>query len=599
MMRRSTHVERSRATRAHGVMQSMIESAPRSLATHTPSSGVHTRAACLLALLAILIGGCNTPFGDYWGRDYRTVEVPMQRLREIEPIALESHSLSPPRDVDDAAMEHLARWSPQAFNEDSDSIELTLADVRAASLANNLDLRVAFFDPAIAETVANEESARFEWTFTSTLRHSDFENPTADLLTGSQVTNTNADLGVRVPLYTGGTLDVNLPLNRRETDLVFSVLDPAYSSDLRFSFAQPLLRNAGLRVNTHGIRVARYEQQIVDARTKLETIRVLAAADRAYWRLYAAVKELDVRLRQYELAERQLERAQRRVDAGVDVEIEVLRAEAGVAERLEAIILAENAIRQRQRDLKRIMNIPDLPIGSPVRILLSTDPSPLGLDLDARALARLAVANRLEMLELELQLAIDASTIELQRNQALPLFMLDYTYQIAGLGTSFSRSFDMVDDRAFDSWAVGLTAEIPLGNDAANARVNRALLQRIQRLATRSQRELAIEQEVLDASDALETTWQRILAARQSAILAGRRLQGEQRQFDVGVRTSTDVLDAAAGLADAQLAEIRALADYQIAMIDIAFATGTLLGSAQIEFDPDAERASSESAPAW
>jgi len=46
------------------------------------------------------------------------------------------------------------------------------------------------------------------------------------------------------------------------------------------------------------------------------------------------------------------------------------------------------------------------------------------------------------------------------------------------------------------------------------------------------------------------------------------------------------VLDAAASLADAQLAEIRALADYQIAMVDIAFATGTLLGHAQIDWQP-------------
>jgi len=284
--------------------------------------------------------------------------------------------------------------------------------------------------------------------------------------------------------------------------------------------------------------------------------------------------------------ERQQERAERRVEAGEDAEIEIIRAESGLAERLEAIIVAENAIRQRQRDLKRILNMPEAPLGSSTRIILQTQPSPLGLDLDASSLAGHAVDNRMEMLELELQLALDASAVDLERNQVLPLFTLDYTYQLSGLGSSFGDSLDVLSDRSFDGWVVGLSAEIPLGNEAAKARVNRAILNRVQRLATREQRQLAIRQEVYDAVDQLETTWQRILAARQAAILAGRRLDGERRQLDVGMRTSTDVLDAAAALADAQLAEIRALADYQIAMIDIAFATGTLLGSAHIAWQP-------------
>jgi outer membrane protein len=48
------------------------------------------------------------------------------------------------------------------------------------------------------------------------------------------------------------------------------------------------------------------------------------------------------------------------------------------------------------------------------------------------------------------------------------------------------------------------------------------------------------------------------------------------------LRTSTDVLDAQTRLANAQSAEIAAITDYQIAQIDIAFATGTLLGRAGV-----------------
>jgi len=46
------------------------------------------------------------------------------------------------------------------------------------------------------------------------------------------------------------------------------------------------------------------------------------------------------------------------------------------------------------------------------------------------------------------------------------------------------------------------------------------------------------------------------------------------------------VLDAATRLAAAQLSEAQALADYQISQVDLAFATGTLLGASRVSWQP-------------
>ena len=189
-------------------------------------------------------------------------------------------------------------------------------------------------------------------------------------------------------------------------------------------------------------------------------------------------------------------------------------------------------------------------------------------------------------MELELRLAIDKATIGFEKNRALPLFTLDYTYAIQGRDTSWGGASDQIGHRQFTGWTLGLNAEIPIGNEAAKSRVHRALLVRVQRLSSKEARRLSILQEVYDAIDLLEQEWQRILAARQSVILAARTLAGERRQFDVGLRTSTDVLDAAARLADAQSSEVRALVDYEIARVDIAFGTGTLLGYDRIRWEP-------------
>ncbi len=531
------------------------------------------------AVIGLGAAGCQSLFDD---SSYQ-VDVPAQRTHVIEELDLRERSAMEPVDIEQATEAMLAQVmmpaAPPAV------LDLALGDVRAAALVNNLDLRVELVNPTIAQATVDEEQAKFEATFVGSARTTHTDSPTALGTEGSLADFDNFSLGVEIPLRTGGTVTVDFPFSKTETNNPFSLLNPAYDADLRFSITQPLLRGGGIRANTHSIRIARNQKTITDARTKLESIRILANADRAYWNLYAARRELIVRQQQYELAIAQLDQAQRKVDAGDIPEIEVTRAQSGVAQRLEAIIIAQTLVRQRQRDLKRIMNRNDLPINGPTALLTVTDPNPAGLELDADELAQYAIVNRMEMLELELQLASDLSTVDFERNQALPLFTVDYSYSLSGLGTSYNRAFDQVFDNRFQNWSLGANVRVPLGNEAAEARVHRAILTRLQRLATKAQRDLAIRQEVFDALDLLEQNWQRILAARQAAILEGRTYEAEQRQFNVGVRTSTDVLDAAARLADAQSAEIRALADHQISMIDIAFATGTLLGHDRVIWD--------------
>ena len=525
--------------------------------------------AVVIAVL-IAVGGCVGPFDTDPMVDLR---VPEQRLREIEPLELV------PMD-DDPAAEAPTPPVPPA------ELELTLEECRALALTNNLDLRVELLDPTIAETFITEEEARFESLFFTDIDYARTDTPTATELEGSETDSVGGNLGVDVPLRTGGNLRFNFLLNRFETNNQFSTLNPSYTSDFAVSLSHNLLRNAGRRTNMHPIRVAYYQDQQVEAQTKLEVIRVLANVDRAYWLLYAVRRELAVRVEEHDLAIAQLERAERQLKAGVVAEIEVLRAEVGVAETLESIIIAENQVRDAQRLVKRIINRPDVPQGSATVLVPHTEPDPIRYAIDTQQLVDQALHDRMEMLELELQLAIDASTIDFARNQTLPLAAFDYTYSLNGLGGDLSGAFESLGDFNSHDHFLGMRVEVPLGNEAAKSRLHRAVLSRLQRLATRQQREAAITQEVLNAADALDANWQRVLAARQRTVLAGRSLLAEQRQFDLGLRTSNDVLDAQARFADAQSAEVRALTDYEIARVDLAFATGSVLGATRVVWEP-------------
>ncbi len=537
-----------------------------------------------LSLVAVtsLMGGCRGVLDN--GRPRVTIDP--DRLRAIE--ALQLASVAKSTQTADAAREEFAKSPPplRRSAETPDRLTLSIEECRALAMQNNLDLAVKLLDPTITRENVTQAEARFESLFSASVRDSIFDQPTDTSLNGSSVKSLSGDVGFRIPLRTGGTITLNMPLSRTETDNQFATLNPSFTSDVSISLSQPLLRNAGVRSNTHAIRVAQYQSQISEAATKLEVIRVIADVDRTYWRLYAAQKEVEVRRQEYDLAVAQLDRARRRVNAGDAAEVEVIRAEAGVAQRVEAIITSENALRDSERLLKRMLNRPDLGMETATIIDLSTQPNPIHYLLDAVDMANGAIDSRMEMLELELQIAQDASSIDLARNQKLPLVTLDYRYNVNGLGASFGDSLDMLPDRNFEDHIVGLSVEVPLGNVAAQSRYNQAVYSRIQRLATKEQRRAQIVNEVFNSLDQLDANWQRVLASGRSVLLEARLLEAEQRQFDLGLRTSTDVLDAQARFASARMAEIRALAEYQIAQVDIAYATGTLLGSAQIRWEP-------------
>ena len=533
----------------------------------------------MLALgMSIALAGCEEFTKE---EDFLEVKAKPEQTREIKTLKLEEKK--EPNE------------GTQVNKPAQGEVKLSIEQCRVMTLKNNLDLKVQLIEPTMAAKQVSAEEAKFESSFFANLTYSDIDTPSVIVEQAQEYKNQTADLGVQVPLQTGGTVSFDLADTRTETP--FTVQDPgtgkiilssivSYTPSATFSISQPLLRGAGKRVNTYSIRILEYQRQITDAMTKLEVIRVLANADRGYWRLYAARKELEVRQQEYELAQAQLEQTRRMVESGEKAAVEETRSEAGVAERLDGIIKAKKALEDRQTELRQIMNEAGLGIDSPAVIVPMTEPDPVRYEIDRERLTKSAVENRMEMLEMELQLAQDSSEVDYYRNSTLPLASLNYSYNLNGIGATRSDAYDMVYNRDLESHIVGMRLIVPLGNEAAKDHLLMAQYRKRQRLVTKENRRIQIETEVFGAIEQLESNWQSILAGRQNSILAGRLYEAEKRQFELGLRTSTDVLDAQAKFANAQSTEISALTEYQIAQVDLAYATGTLLGAAKVRWEP-------------
>lgn len=512
------------------------------------------------------------------GNDYYDIAISPEKLRQIIPIELNETEEEEKALIPEIDKPELAKF------------KISLEECRALALENNLDLKVQLINPAIAaESVIEAEANKFEAVFTVNAIYQEMNTPVAgyaDQISGSKIDQSYVRYSVNKLLKTGGEISFGIADSRTKTDAINSTYNPRYTPSFTASISQPLLRDAGRRASTYSIRATVYESQMNDAQTKMEAIRIIADIDRAYWNLYEERRSLDVSRQEYHLAKDLSEQTERLVEVGMKPDIELIWVRAREAESLQAIISAENRVRDMERDFKLKLNKPGLGVNTETELILSSKPDPVYYEFNKEQIVAKAIENRMDMLLLELGLAKDESTIEYRKNQLHPSVELQYDYTINSLGDSRRNSYDTLYENEYNNHKVTLSVSLPLGNKAAKSRLHRAEYERAQRLINRDKKKAQIEYEVLGDIDQLEASWQGILASRKVAIHRDRQYKAEKREYEIGMQTLRDVLLAQKALADARRSEIAALTDYQIDLIDLAYSTGTLLGAAKVELEP-------------
>jgi HAE1 family hydrophobic/amphiphilic exporter-1 len=228
---------------------------------------------------------------------------------------------------------------------------------------------------------------------------------------------------------------------------------------------------------------------------------------------------------------------------------------------------------------------------------------------------RLALSNRPEMEQYRLRGEINAIDVEYYRNQTKPQVDLIASYGTIGLAGSertvtnplfesnnalFSRvnqlssiaglsalppialaptpdkfiggygqSLSNLFGNEFRVWQFGITINFSIGNRTAKANLGYALAEGKQIDAERQRTKHSIEVEVRNALQAVETARRRFNAARNSRVDAELQLTGEQRKFDGGLSTNFLILDRQNALSSARGREIKALTDYNKAVIEL------------------------------
>ncbi len=476
-----------------------------------------------------------------------------------------------------------------------ESMDITLLETRRQTLQNNLSIQAVLLDPAIAKQAVRLQQSKFESTFDLSVTQSRTVISIPPTQASPEQTG-EADQfiavpSVNVPLRSGGNLSVDWTTS---TGLQSSSGGGSTSNAAvrpGVSITQPILRNAGYDYNESSIVIAQAGEARAEAATQYSILSTLLQAETAYWNLYRAAEILKVQKDIFDYTKKTLDDTRTQVNAGYGSISSVYNFEVTLSNSVSRLLSAEDALAIAVRSLKSTIQDPELSLDGSVAIVPSTKPVLRTFDFNKTLLVDAAVRNRADLLGLEAAQIERTIEVLAAKNQLLPELDFIGRYNLNGFDAT-GRSLPTARRDIFNGTAItnpsgfsiGVTASVPLGNEAANANYQSALFSRLQAIANTRQREVMIATEVLDAIDNLQFGWQQILVARYEVAAANRNLEAMKTLFQMGERTSTDLANAINLLALARINSVSQDSSYQIALANLAAATGCLLGHAGVEW---------------
>ena len=492
----------------------------------------------------------------------------------------------------------------------SGQLPLTVGDLINLMLQNNLDIGVNRMTPLSSLYLIETNYRPYEPTLRLTATVNRNTTPATSQLIGAPSLSTlggSYGLGFSQAFATGSSVGVNFSMNRNSSNSVFNTFNPSYTGLLQYTFTQHLMNGWGRGVNNHLIRIAQNNQKISESQYEKQVIDLVAQAERSYWDLVFAAEDIKIKQRSMDLAQKTLSDNEIQVRIGTLAPIDLVQAQSDLANRRVQFVTSTFTEVQTQDQVKKLITsqsdpglvLAKLMPAQPVRMPEASDVMPIDQAI------KVALENRPEMKQLQLDLQSKKIDLDYTKNQLLPTvdFIASYTQNgvggmetiragfgptapiIAQINGGVSDAFGQLFGYGYTGYSVGFSVSIPLRNRAAkgdNARATTDEHTAEQKIGSQAQQ---IALEVRNALTALEMNKAKIEATTTARELAERRLDAEQKKFDLGASTIRFVLQEQTNVAQAQTDELQAIVNYTKSLVDLNHAMGMTLKKNNIEIE--------------
>lgn len=474
-------------------------------------------------------------------------------------------------------------------------IELSLRSYTELVLANNTDIQLQKVLVEPSKNAITRAFSLFDPVLNANFNATRSDRPATNVLEGAQIVSQlqqPAALNYIQTLPTGTQLQGFYNFNRFSTNNVNERVNPSYASNMQFRFVQPLLRNRGSYINRVPILAARSRLRSTEHATEDQLIRLLAQAENAYWDVVGARENLHVQEQALALADASLKRAQRELELGALSALEIYqpqaqyaRAEIFVTQARYRLQQAEDALR-RQISLDLDPNLRNLPIVLTEPVLPPND----NTQFDRERLVAEAERNRPDIRAQLAQLDVDEYQIKTAVNNLRPDLGLIGSYTSQGVGGTtlpfgggppipggFADAWSQMWGFNFPVYGFGLQLRLPLKDRRASADYADAVVTKKADALRLRRLEQQTRLEVLNAISQVENSRASVELAKIAADLAQKRVEADQRRYDLGTITLFFLLASQNDLQQAQSELVNNSIQYRRNQLNLLLRTGTLL----------------------
>ena len=469
------------------------------------------------------------------------------------------------------------------------TLPLSLDEAVARALENNADIAVERYNPEqSAQDVIAAEGYYDPFLFAN-LSKTSTDTKGTSFFSGGDVVNNKTGLwnfGLGIPIKTGAEFSLGWNNNKRDTTNAFSTFNPVYNSNLTISITQPLLKSFKIDAPRNQLRLAKKSREISDVQFHQTIINTVATVKGYYYELLFAIDNLVAAQTNLDLAKKLLGENEIRVKVGTMAPLDVVTAQSEVAARETNVILAENALAEAEDDLKRAIFPQNDPAMWSTRVVPTDHPTAEPMPVNIEAAVQNALQNRTDVVAARKSLERADYNLQYARNRLLPQLDLVGTYGGSGAGGTqlirdeaggpvvgtipggYGDALAEVFGRDYPTWTVGFNVSYAIPNRSAKANAASAQISKDQTLASFRRLELQVAAEVRTAARGVESGFKRVASTQAARRLAAERLDAEEKKFAAGMSTNFLVTQAQRDLAEQQVNELRATADYRKSVIN-------------------------------
>ena len=426
-------------------------------------------------------------------------------------------------------------------------------ELKAASAVLRTNVSMNFTLPQYIETVREwEDSEGISYFAVKTLRGS-------------------GDLDIRQPLPTDGTIFVSTGLSS-VNDYFGNKRGTTFNT--RIGLSQPLNSFWGYNSIRSDLKRARLNYERSNKAYKRVELTLIYDVSSAYYKLLLTQKGAEIAQMNLERQNEAYEISKNKYEAGLIREVESLQMEVDLAEAQNSFDMTNLDLQSSKNSFKRLIG---LELESTVT-LKSEMTNYAIVNVDPDKAVEMALNNRLEIKDMEIQIELQQLLISRQKSLGLPQASLEASLEKKGVSnlyisesfpTSFSSSWDNLQNRPVQ-YQVGLTLRVPIIDWGRNRSLVRAAEARqIQNYLGKENEERTIEVEVRNLVANIQTTFTRLKLLERNVSVAERSYSITLKRFTDGDIDSQALALERTRLNSAQRNHLDAFVTYQLLLSDL------------------------------